>query len=88
VRNAVLFPLFLLVCSAPGLAAGQGITKIRASDAAWKALVEAGTPGSVFAFEPGIYHTCDISLNSGEIILVLALRNPAYDSQLCVTISM
>ena len=41
-------------------------------------------PGSVFAFQPGTYRTCDISLNSGKIILVLSLRNPVYESQLCV----
>ena len=44
--------------------------QVSPSDIGWKALIESAAPGSVFSFQPGIYHVCGIALNrSGEFCL-------------------
>ena len=56
----------LVLSSIPPVTA-QPTVKISPTDADWKAGIEAAGPGAVFAFEPGVYHGCDVALNSGWV---------------------
>ena len=50
----------------PHVVAGPAI-QVSPSDIGWKTLIESAAPGSVFSFQPGVYHACGIALNrSGE----------------------
>ena len=65
----------LLLSSIP-LLAGQQTIKVTPTDRNWKASVEAAVRGSIFAFEPGVYHDCGVTLNSGEVVVISAAWFP------------